>query len=93
MTIYYGKFLEADEILLNGKQYYEYFNSEEAIYKYKDFLKEMGIHDVLEKIGKAQFNNRGRLVLIEGSEKILYDPEGKYENNNEDEEEEKEEEE
>ena len=97
MTIFYGKFLEADEILLRGKFYYEYFNSEEAIYKYKDFLKSMGIHDVLERIGKAEFNKNGRLVFIEKSEKILYDPEWKYKNGNnseqyEDEDEEEEEE-
>lgn len=78
MAIYYGKFLEASNLVLEGRSYYEYFNSEEAIFKYKDLLRSLGISDILERIGKAEFNKNGRLIIDETTEKILYDPDKEF---------------
>ena len=76
MTIYYGRFLEAEEYICTGGAYYEYFNSIEAIYKYRDFIRSMGKFDILEKIGEMEFAKTGHLIMKEGTEKIVYTPEG-----------------
>ena len=75
MNIYYGKFLEATKAVLTGESYYMYFNSEEALYEYYRYMKEeRGKNDILEVVGKAYFNSRGRLVEDEKNSILLYDP-------------------
>ena len=75
MKIYYGRFLESDKLLITGRIYYEYFESEEAIHNYVNTLRELNKFDILEAIGEMKFNSKGRLVVKEGTEKLLYDPE------------------
>ena len=75
MEIYYGKFLEATKIILTGRSYYMYFNSEEALYNYYRYMREeRGKNDILEYVGKAYFNSRGRLVEDDEHAIRIYDP-------------------
>ena len=74
MEIYYGKFLGATKAILTGESYYMYFNSEEALFAYYKYMRERGKNDILEYVGKAYFNSRGRLVEDEEHAKRLYDP-------------------
>lgn len=75
MEIYYGKFLEAKKIILTGRSYYMYFNSEEALYDYYRYMREeRGKNDILEYVGKAYFNSRGRLVEDDEHAIRIYDP-------------------
>lgn len=74
MEIYYGRFLTSTGIMLTGKAYYMYFNSEEALYKYYEYMKERGKKDILEEVGKAYFNSRGRLVEDDENSVLVYNP-------------------
>lgn len=74
MTIYYGRFLEANKIIATGGIHTEFFNSKEAIFEYKNMLRSIGIDDILEAIGEMEFNKKGHLVTKDGSEQLLYDP-------------------
>lgn len=75
MKIYYGRFLKATELMVEGGYYYHYFDSKENAIAYVDQLREMGSDDILEAVGEMEFNKRGRLVIKDGTEELLYDPE------------------
>lgn len=74
MTVYYGRFLESNGVIKTGGYYYRYFNSKEAIFTFKDFLKTIGNNDILEAIGVAEFNKMGLLCENESEEELLYNP-------------------
>ena len=74
MIIYYARILKSDGFLFSGKFYYEYFNSKEAAYHYKDLLEKRNSDDVLEVIGEAKFNSNGMLYHDERTEIKIYNP-------------------
>ena len=75
MEIYYGRFLRATKAIVLGESYIYYFNSEQAVYDYHKHIREvLKREDILEAIGKAYFNSKGRLVLDDDHETLLYNP-------------------
>ena len=83
MDIYFGKFLKSDKFLLSGASYTMFFDTEQAVFDHENHLRELGSCDILEYVGRAEFNKRGILVPNEKTAKRVYDPDGEEDGNNE----------